>query len=88
MLIPQQAIRVTRDNVSAIADSLIDYSAQDILDDCNYMLERSINVILVRFIHEPGVHTVSHIVSESMFYANARPVAELNDQTFVTVEQL
>lgn len=88
MHIQQQAIRLTKDNVSVISDSISDFTAQDLLDEYGYMLDNNINVILVRAFTETGVAVLSHVVSESMFYANARPVAELDDKTYVYVEQL
>jgi hypothetical protein len=83
--IPQEAILVTLDNVSYIASTLLDYTAQDILDECERPLHEGNTLVLVRF---PGYSTVSHIVRESMFRANATTTAELNDKTFVPVVQL
>lgn len=88
MRIQQQAIIVTRDNVNDLADSLIDYSAQNILDEAEPLWNNHHVPILVREVVEPGVHVVSHIVSLSMFLANAKPADTLSDSTFVTVVQL
>lgn len=83
----QLAIKLTKNNADYAAADLIDFTGQELLDECNYMLERGINVVFVKSVID-GVSTYSHTVSESMFYANARPVSELNETTFVEVVQL
>lgn len=79
----KQAIIVTKDNVSSIADTLVDYSAQDILDEALAPITQGKTVVLVKHILEENVAVVSHIVFESMFYANMNALAPLNDKTFV-----
>jgi hypothetical protein len=79
----KQAIIVTKDNVSNIADTLSDYSAQDILDEIIAPLTQEKTVVLVKHVFDGGVAVVSHIVFESMFYANMKTLAPLNDKTFV-----
>ena len=78
----KQAIIVTKDNLSIIADSLVDYSAEDILAETIAPLNQGKTVVLVKHIIG-DVAVVSHIVFESMFYANMKTLAPLNDQTFV-----
>lgn len=86
-MITQFAIKLTKDNAAYAAADLIDFTAQDLLDECNYMLNASINVVFVKAVID-GVSTYSHIVSESMFYANAKTENELNENTFELVTQL
>jgi hypothetical protein len=78
----KQAIIVTKDNVSDIAATLVDYSAEDILAEAHLPLNQGKIVVLVKHIIG-DVAVVSHIVFESMFYANMTPLAPLNDKTFV-----
>lgn len=82
----QQAIIVHVGNASEIAESLLDYSAQDILDELAYSLRRD-RAVLVREYFD-GLYVVSHIVTEDMFHANATTAVLLNDQIFTRVIQL
>ncbi len=82
----QQAIIVHVNNASEIAESLLDYSAQDILDELAYSLRRD-RAVLVRESFD-GLYVVSHIVTEDMFYANATTAVPLSDQIFTRVTQL
>lgn len=84
----QEAILVTENNIPAIADSVVDYTAEDIQEEIGYMLRSSIKPVFVRNVHSSGVATTSHIVSVSMFYSNVTTTSELNDQTYVQVVQL
>lgn len=84
----QQAIRFTKDNFSDIADTLIDFTDHDLLNEYGYMFNTNMNYVLVRSVFDDGIAVLSHVVTESMFYANAKTTAELNDTTFVDVVQL
>jgi hypothetical protein len=84
----QQAIIFTKDNFSDIADSLIDFTDHDLLNEYGYLFYKNEKHVLVRSVCENEIAVLSHVVTESMFYANARTTAELNDKTFVDVVQL
>jgi hypothetical protein len=84
----QQAIIFMKDNASLIADQLIDYTnPEDLLNDYGYMLNPSNVIILVRSVFEDGVAVLSHVVTMSMFLANATASA-LSDTEFNDVTQL
>lgn len=83
----QEAIRFTRDNASDIAE-MIDYTAQELLDEYKHLLDSNMNLVLARDILTSESVFLSYVVSESVFYANARTESPLNDTTFVKVIQL
>ncbi len=83
----QEAIKLTKDNVSVAAERLIDYTAQDLLDEYNYMLTQFPYVVLGIDVMD-DVAMLSYVVTQSSFDANARTINELNDQTYETVVQL
>lgn len=87
-MLTQQAIIFTKDNASLIAD-LVDYTtSEELLNDYGYMLQPGTTNVLVRSVFEDGTVIVSHVVRQSMFYANAMTTEELGDQKFVKVTQL
>jgi len=83
----QQAIIFTKDNANLIADSLSFYTAKDLLDDYGYMLKPGTVLILVRDVMDDGTKLVSHVVTMSMFLANAK-AETLSDSDFNDVTQL
>ena len=84
----QQAIRFTQDNLSDIADTLIEYTPETLENDYAYLLSNNFKYVLVREEVYPGEFLLSHVVTESMFYANATTTDPLNDKNFVQVVQL
>jgi hypothetical protein len=87
-MLKQQAIIFTQDNISLIAEDLVDYTnPEDLLEDYGYMLQPGTTNVLVRSVFEDGTAVVSHVVRESMFYANAT-ARLLTDTAFHDVTQL
>jgi hypothetical protein len=83
----QQAIVFTKENASAIAETLIEYpTAQDLLADYEYMFNKDMPLVLGRDTMSDGVSVLSYVITESYFRAN-NPDIQLNDHTFVTVRQ-
>lgn len=81
------AILVTRENISDITANLIDMPAQRLLDRCDYMLNASIDVVLVR--EDVAEYFIeSGILSGSMFYGTYETASPLNDKNFVPVTKL
>ena len=81
-----QAIIFTQDNAQHIADQLKYYTAQELLDDYGYMFENNMTIVLVREFLD-GMPLLSHVVTESMFLANADTLNVLTDHTFTKVVQ-
>lgn len=84
----QQAIIFTKDNAQLIADQLTYYTAKDLLSDYDHMFTMNRNLVLVRDVMDDGTKLLSHVVATSMFFANAKPVSPLTDDTFTDVVQL
>lgn len=84
----QQAIIFTKDNASFIADSLIDFTAQELLDEYDHMFNPNRGIVLVKSVMDDGIAVLSHVVTTSMFFANAKPVHMLTDTYFTDVVQL
>lgn len=82
----QEAIQLTENNIDWIAQTLSDYTADDIRSECEYMLKSSIVPVLVTTVRDDRRY-VEHIVSLSMFFSNAT-ADQLNTITYVTVTQL
>lgn len=87
-MLTQQAIIFTKDNASLIADSLIEYTAQQLLDDYDHLFTMNRNLVLVRSLFDDGSAVLSHVVATSMFEANARPVSPLTHDSWTDVIQL
>lgn len=83
----QQAIIFTKDNASLIADLVDHTTPEELLEDYGYMLNPSTMIILVRSLFDDGVSVVSHVVTMSMFFANAT-ASTLSDTEFNDVTQL
>jgi hypothetical protein len=83
------AIVFTRENASIIADSLIEYTAQELLDEYDYMLSNPDikTVVLGRNTMSDGISMVSYVVTGRSFREN-NPGIELNDHTFTTVYEI
>jgi hypothetical protein len=87
-MLTQLAIIFTKNNADLIAASLSDYTAQELLDEYDYMLKEFNNLVLVRSDFGDGASVLSHVVTTSMFYANAEPLTMLTDYHFTEVVQL
>ncbi len=83
-MIYRQAIKFNRNNVSAIADLIADYSAEDLLADNDYLLNAFGTVVLcVDVIDEELI--LNSVVTESVFWTNVDPSTDINDKTFSIV---
>lgn len=84
----QQAIIFTKDNAELIAKLTNLYTAKDLLDDYGYMFnEKNTSLVLVADVMDSGEVLVSHVVTHSMFNANATAPL-LTDVAFHDVTQL
>jgi hypothetical protein len=83
----QEAIIFTKDNAELIAGQLAYTTAQDLLDDHDYLFQPGTVLVLVRDVFDDGLTLLSHVVTMSMFLANAT-ASELSDSTFNSVTQL
>jgi hypothetical protein len=87
MRIQQQAILFTKNNADLIADQLSYTTAQDLLDEYEALLDKFETLVLVRDMLDNGVTPLSHVVTISMFYANAT-ATRLAENYFEYVTQL
>jgi hypothetical protein len=84
----QQAIYFTQDNASAISATLIDYTdPTELIDDHKHLFRKDEKLVVVKSVMPNGLAVLSHVIPESMFWANAH-ATDLNENTFVNVSQL
>lgn len=83
-----QAIIFTKDNVSTITDTLIDYTdPAELLAEYQWMLNKHGHLVLGKDVMLDGIAVLSYVITESMFRAN-QPDVKLNDQSFTTVYEI
>jgi hypothetical protein len=82
----QQAILVSHDNAAEIAATIASNPVQDIFDELD-KYDNTTQLVLVREAFSRGF-LIGHIVTKSMFWANATTVTgTINDETFTEVVQ-
>ena len=83
----QDAILFTRINAAMIAETLTNYTTQDLLEDYGYELEAHHVVVLARDVQDGGFVSVSYIVTPEMFETN-NPGIKLSTEHFTFVRNV
>lgn len=81
----QLAIAFNKNNINVVAASLDDYSASELLEEYEWMLNMHTNLVLAKDVLDSGFSCVSYVVPTHMFEKNAPTAIELNDQTYTLV---
>lgn len=66
----QEAIIFTRDNADTIAARLIEYTAEELIDEYKWMLKDNPALVLARDVLDDGVGVLSYVVTRDMFERN------------------
>lgn len=79
----QEAILFNRNNAHLVAANLNDYTADELLEEYDWMFTMHTQLVLVRDVQADGFSSVSCVVTEDMFQTNApKPTPTLNAETF------
>lgn len=83
----QEAILFTRINAANIAANLNDYTAQDLLEEYEWMLQIHHVLVLARDILDDGFASISYVVTREMFETN-NPGIQISTETFTHVRTI
>lgn len=84
----QLAIAFNKNNADIVAASLDDYSASELLEEYEWMLNTHANLVLAKDVLDSGFSCISYVVTTDMFEKNAPTAIELNDQTYTPVRTI
>ena len=83
-MLQQFAILFHKENAETVAEPLIDYTAEELLEEYKYMFESNDTLVLCRDELESGKSVLSYVVTIGMFCRNT-PGIDLNHKTYTFV---
>lgn len=83
----QEAITFTRINAPDIAAKLTDYTAEELLEEYEEMLEIHHILVLARDVLDSGFASISYVVTQGMFETN-NPGIKLTTERFTYVRTI
>lgn len=83
----QEAILFTGNTVNLIAANLSDHTADELLDEYMWMLQKHHTLVLAMDILDSGFSMISYVVTTDMFEKN-NPGIKLSDRQFTHVRNV
>lgn len=86
----QLAIAFNKNNADIVAAGLDDFSASELLEEYDWMLNTHTNLVLCKNVLDDGYSLLSYVVTVDMFEKNAGTIhaVTLNDKTYTFVRNV